>query len=245
MKRPTIQSPLCDGLVRGRLSIAEICGLEQAELDALCELGAEKLELGLIPESLSVFAGLIALYPFDARFWRCYAIALHHGGHLNEAQRACEAALLLEPNASSAQRHLRSLAEAQVPEPFNSSPETHDETPHFSLSNGEPLPLNPSTFPAPEAPIPAPAPEPTVIAAPPLRSEEITEVTERPASPLREVTQTAIVRRRPQAPRAPHRREGTQTAIIRRSRGHCVIEAAADESLDTFFEAGDEETSDA
>ena len=242
MKRSAIQTPLCDGLARGRLSIAEICGLEQEELDALCELGAEKLELGLIDESLSILAGLIALYPFDGRFWRCYAIALHRAGHLHQAQHACKAALLLDPDSPSARHHLSLLNQQSPPKVIAEPSEQRPEPTGFSLEDGTTLPLNPSTYPAPVTPENTEILEPTQISPPPLPSTETTEITELPAPAKREITRTAIVRRRPAASRqAPVRLEGTQTAIIKRRRGHRVLDAASDDTLENFFEDQGEE----
>ena len=243
MKRSAIQTPLCDGLARGRLSIAEICGLEQEELDALCELGAEKLELGLIDESLSILAGLIALYPFDARFWRCYAVALHQAGHLHQAQHACEAALLLDPDSPPAQHHLALLSQQLSPQVKPESPAPQSEPTGFSLQDGTTLPLSPSTYPAPVTPAEVTKViEPTQLSPPPRPTPEATEITEVFPTKKREITRTAIVRRRPIAPReAPVRLEGTQTAIIKRKRGHGVIEAASEDTLESFFDSAGEE----
>ena len=244
MERPSIQTPLCDGLARGRLSIAEICGLEQEELDALCELGSEKLELGLVNEALSVFAGLIALYPFNGKFWRCYAVALHQAGHLREAEHACKSALLLEPDSVSAQQHLNKLSPHLPPQtPPESKEQARPESTGFSLVDGQPLPLNPSTFPAPVPAEDTSLAEATVVAPRPPASEEVTEVNVQAVPTRREITQTAIIRRRP-TPTRLSTFEGTQTAIVRRNRGHRVVDAATEESPQTFFDGSSEENSD-
>ena len=240
MDRSTIQAPLCDGLARGRLSLAEICGLEPEELDALCELGAERLELGWTDEALRIFAGLIALYPFEARYWRCYAVALHRAGREQTALQACQAALTLDASSKPAQTHLKALDEAVASRPEDESLEPRDEPTGLSMQDGRPLPLSPSTFPLPPEPETDTHEvlEPTVVSPPPLPSNEVTEIMEAPA---REVTKTAIIKRRPTKPSdGPTRMEGTQTAIIRRRRGHRLVEATSDEVLDNFFESGED-----
>ena len=194
MESASLQLPLCDALARGRLSIAEMCGLEPEELDALCELAAEKLDLGLIEEAVRLLAGLIALYPFEAKYWRVYAIALHQLDAIPQATQACIAALNLDPSSESAQSHLAQLKSLQ-PQASEPSDKPRDAQ-SFSLKDGTPLPLEPSSFPAPSEAKEQEL-EPTLVTASPQPSAEVTEVFVTPSPPPREVTRTAIIRRRP------------------------------------------------
>ncbi|MEE8410367.1 MAG: BTAD domain-containing putative transcriptional regulator [Myxococcota bacterium] len=88
---------LTDAVARGRLALAEIAAIPPCELDAMFELGAECLDTGREEDAVDLLAGLVALFPYTARYWRAYAIALHRCLELERARAAYEAALLLEP----------------------------------------------------------------------------------------------------------------------------------------------------
>lgn len=93
-----LHEQITDAISRGRLCLAEGCGLTRAELDALCELGAEKLELGLVDEAVTVLRGLVALYPFSAKYYECLGIALLRAGQAQSAAIALKLASTLCPN---------------------------------------------------------------------------------------------------------------------------------------------------
>ena len=89
---------LVDAIARGRLSVAELCGLSPEELEVLGELGAQHLDTGRDREAVRIFGGLVALFPYAARHWRGYAVALHRIGAWEQARASYDAALLLEPD---------------------------------------------------------------------------------------------------------------------------------------------------
>lgn len=93
----SLHSDLTDGLARGRLCIGEIASISPEELDAIFELGAQRLDTNRNHDAVDVFAGLIALYPYAAKHWRAYGIALHRVMRFPAATAAYQAALLLEP----------------------------------------------------------------------------------------------------------------------------------------------------
>ncbi len=78
--------------------MGEGCGFTRAELDALCELGAEKLELGLIQESITVLRGLVALYPYSPKYYLCLGLALMKGEQFGAAASSLELAATLSPH---------------------------------------------------------------------------------------------------------------------------------------------------
>ena len=92
-----LHEELSDAIARGRLCLGEGCGFTRAELDALCELGAEKLELGLIQESVTVLRGLVALYPYSAKYYLCLGLALMQATQFTAAAAALELAATLSP----------------------------------------------------------------------------------------------------------------------------------------------------
>ncbi len=89
---------LVDALARGRLALAELAAIPPVELAALFETGAQLLEVGREHDAAELLGCLVALFPFSARFWRGYGVALHRLGELNRALGAYEASRLLEPN---------------------------------------------------------------------------------------------------------------------------------------------------
>lgn len=97
---------LTDGFARGRLTGAELAAISPEELDTFFEIGAQRLDAGHHQDAMEIFAGLVALYPYMAKFWRGYGIALHRLLLLRRALAAYQAALLLEPD------HLHTLCYA-------------------------------------------------------------------------------------------------------------------------------------
>ncbi|MED5465098.1 MAG: tetratricopeptide repeat protein [Myxococcota bacterium] len=89
---------LTDALARGRLCIGEVAGVNSEELDALFELGARHLDSGQNQDAVSVFGGLVALFPYTARHWRAYGVALQRTELWKEALGAYRAAALLDPD---------------------------------------------------------------------------------------------------------------------------------------------------
>lgn len=89
---------LTDALARGRLCIGEVAGVNSEELDALFELGARQLDSGRDQDAVSVFGGLVALFPYTARHWRAYGVALQRTELWKEALGAYRAAALLDPD---------------------------------------------------------------------------------------------------------------------------------------------------
>jgi len=99
MRSPeTLHEQLTDAISRGRLCLAEGCGFTRSELDALCELGAEKLELGMIEQAITVLRGLVALYPFSAKYYFCLALALLHAEQTQAAAATLKLASTLSPD---------------------------------------------------------------------------------------------------------------------------------------------------
>src|SRR5690606_3363596 len=88
---------LTDALALGRLTAGELAALAPLELDALYELGAQRLDTERFEDAVAIFAGLVTLFPYTARYWRAYGVALHRSMELVRAAAAYEAALRLEP----------------------------------------------------------------------------------------------------------------------------------------------------
>ena len=93
-----LQEQLTDAMSRGRLCLAEGSGFTKRELDALCELGAEKLELGLVEDAILILRGLVALYPYSSKYYLCLGIALIHATQFAAAASSLELASTLEPD---------------------------------------------------------------------------------------------------------------------------------------------------
>ena len=93
-----LQEQLTDAISRGRLCLAEGSGFTKRELDALCELGAEKLELGLVEDAILILRGLVALYPYSSKYYLCLGIALIHATQFASAASSLELATTLEPD---------------------------------------------------------------------------------------------------------------------------------------------------
>jgi len=92
---------LTDALSRGRLTLAELSLTPTEELEAAFALAADYLETRRDREAVTIFAGLVALHPYDAKYWRAYGVALHRLLELHRARAAYDAALLLDPQTAS------------------------------------------------------------------------------------------------------------------------------------------------
>lgn len=159
---------LTDALARGRLCIGEVAGVNPEELDALFELGAQHLDTGRDQDAVSVFGGLVALFPYTARHWRAYGIALQRTGLWKEALGAYRAAALLEPDhletrcyQAEVLLHLRRSREArELLEEVQTSPSAElaeratGIVHHLDLDLEQSAPVTPEPAP-PEAPAPA------------------------------------------------------------------------------------------
>jgi len=97
-----VLADLIDAVARGRLALAEVGGITPAELDALYELAAARLDVGRNREAADILAGLLTLFPYAARAWRAYGVALHRLLEIEPARRAYDAALLLDPDELTA-----------------------------------------------------------------------------------------------------------------------------------------------
>ncbi|MBN1962437.1 MAG: pentapeptide repeat-containing protein [Deltaproteobacteria bacterium] len=95
---PNLLAHLTDALARGHLSISELIGMEMRELDAVYLMAVARLEVDQDSSAMQLFAGLAALFPFCAKYWRGYGIALHRLRLWAQAHHAYDAALQLEPN---------------------------------------------------------------------------------------------------------------------------------------------------
>lgn len=107
---PTLTSQdaadLADALARGRLCMAEVADIRPAELNALFEVGARRLEHGAVEDAVQVMAALAMLFPYSAKYWRGYAVCLHRQGTLEQAAAAYRAAVLLDPDHGMSQCYL-------------------------------------------------------------------------------------------------------------------------------------------
>lgn len=98
-----LEAELADALSRGRLCIADGCAMSEAERDALFELGAEKLDLGLVPDAVTVFRGLVALYPYCGRYYLALGVALMASNAFADALIALRCAVRMQPELPFAQ----------------------------------------------------------------------------------------------------------------------------------------------
>ena len=101
-----LHEQLSDATSRGRLCLGEGCGFTRAELDALCELGAEKLEMGLIQEAITLLRGLVALYPYSSKYYLCLGIALMQANQFEAAASSLALATTLTPDDLTILIHL-------------------------------------------------------------------------------------------------------------------------------------------
>ncbi len=92
---------LADALSRGRLTLAELAVMRPAELNALFELACERLDTERDADAGALLACLVALFPYDPRYWRAYGIALHRRLDLDGARAAYDAAIALAPDSDS------------------------------------------------------------------------------------------------------------------------------------------------
>lgn len=243
--------------------MAEGCGFSRSELDALCELGAEKLEIGLVDEAVTVLRGLVALYPFSSKYYLCLGLALLRA----EKNRAAATALKLAATLSPTDLTISiSLVEALLKAGLlQEAKKTFDGIPN-SAKLPEPSLHRFTVIKAciehlkPDDCLPAPAPQPVVKpsttfklpngTALPLENSQY-EVTQsmvnraelepsQTQSPLmtfdESITITAVVqRRRPHTESAAKSSDVTQTAVvIRRNIGAATSEPNEDTALSYF-----------
>jgi len=88
---------LTDAVARGRLTLAELATLNSEELDALHAVAVARLDTGRHDDARILLAALTTLFPYRARFWRTFGVALQRCGDLHHAVAAYDAALLLDP----------------------------------------------------------------------------------------------------------------------------------------------------
>ncbi|MEO1174685.1 MAG: hypothetical protein AAFX94_21935, partial [Myxococcota bacterium] len=69
--------------------------IRRHELDALFELACERLDTERDAEATTILACLVALFPYEPRYWRGYGIALHRQTDLDGARAAYDAAVSL------------------------------------------------------------------------------------------------------------------------------------------------------
>lgn len=221
---------LTHALALGQVTLGEMAGITLAELDALYEMGARRLEADRDQEAQALFAALVTLFPYCDRYWRAYAIALERCAAYPAAINSYHNAQVLAPDDEVAraglERCARWLEQTQQGRSDTGTPSEPLPKPQgFALSDGRPLPL---AAPPTQAQIslehdtPRPAQqarveEPTLthatgycpnrlssgaaaIAADAGDSAWQRQEPTQSARPNREVTMTAIVRRRQQMP---------------------------------------------
>ncbi len=93
-----ILNDLTDAFARGRVTAAELAAISPEELDAFFEIGAQRLDANRNEDALTIFGGLVSLYPYAAKYWRAYGIALQRRLLLKRALAAYRASLVLEPH---------------------------------------------------------------------------------------------------------------------------------------------------
>ncbi len=91
-----VLAEITDALARGHVSLAEVARLRERELDAIYGVALLRFDVGHDEVAATILAGLVALSPYSARYWRAYGVALHRLGAWPEARRAYDAALALE-----------------------------------------------------------------------------------------------------------------------------------------------------
>ncbi|MEL6546501.1 MAG: tetratricopeptide repeat protein, partial [Myxococcota bacterium] len=101
---------LTDAVSRGRLTLSELAVIRPDELSALFELACERLDTQRNSDAAALLACLVALFPYDARFWRAYGIALHRELALDAARAAYDAALVLAPGDDTARCYRGEIA---------------------------------------------------------------------------------------------------------------------------------------
>lgn len=94
-----LRADLTDALCRGRVTLAETAGIAPEELDAWYELACLRLDTQRDADAITLFAGLVTMFPYAAKYWRGYGIALHCNMQLRRALAAYDVALLLEPDS--------------------------------------------------------------------------------------------------------------------------------------------------
>lgn len=87
-----------DAVARGRLALAELVGLTEAELDAIYMLAVTRMDMQRNAEAHVLLAGLLTLFPYQATYWQAYGIALHRLHMHQAAKQAYDVALLLAPH---------------------------------------------------------------------------------------------------------------------------------------------------
>lgn len=101
---------LTDALSRGRLTLAELAVIRPHELNALFELACERLDTERDRDAATLLACLVALFPYDPRYWRAYGIALHRLLDLDGARAAYDAAIALAPESDSSRCYRGEIA---------------------------------------------------------------------------------------------------------------------------------------
>lgn len=260
-----LHEQITDAISRGRLCVAEGCGFSRSELDALCELGAEKLEIGLVEEAVTVLRGLVALYPFSSKYYLCLGIALIRAGKnraaataLKLASTLCPADLTIRVSHTEALLKAGLLQEAKktfdgIPSSANlAEPSLH----RFEVIKACIEHLKPDDrLPAPVAtPKPAVTPSTTFKlpngTALPLKNSryEVTQpMVSRPEveptqtqTPLmtfdESITITAVVRRRlPEAASSAESRDVTQTAVVIRRKMGAATSKPNEDTALSYF----------
>jgi tetratricopeptide (TPR) repeat protein len=208
-----VNQELTLALARGRVALAELVDVCAEELDALFEQGARLLDAGQNDAACSVLAGVAAMFPYCARYYRGYAIALHRAGRYREAVGAYSAALALQPGSAATlcYRGEAFLALAEVDQARRDLTAVDAATAYGARAAHVLEKL--ARIDAEVAPVPAPPPlEATVT----FVLADGTPITPEAPAAL-EVTATALIPGRRRARRQPHRH--ADTAIVRRRQG--------------------------
>jgi tetratricopeptide (TPR) repeat protein len=206
---------LTDALARGRLTAAELAGLTPRELDAVFAAGSQRLDDGRWAEAAVIFGALAALFPYGARTWRAWGVALHRLLECERARAAYDAALLLEPD------HLHTLCyRGEVLLYLGRTVEARADLERVARSGHRTLSGRARTLlihldrlagwqPLPERPPPPPSDATLSLADGRSLPLEASRFTDEDAPVTREITQTA----RLFAPQ-PLEHEVTDTAVI-------------------------------
>lgn len=267
-----LNDQITDAISRGRLCLAEGCGLSRPELDAICELGAEKLELGLADEAVTVLRGLVALYPFSSKYYLCLGVALLQTQQTRAAATALKLALTLAPKdltirvtlieallkagfieqaqkafeqiSNTAELGPASLERLQVIESCLTYLQTDENVP-APVHQPAPTPTDTTTFKLPNG-TPLPLQNSQYEVTQPMIAAPESQVTQTQPTPMlfdESVTITAVVRRRRPATASDSRSsEVTQTAVVVRRNITSPSSESNENTALSYFPEADKET---
>jgi cysteine sulfinate desulfinase/cysteine desulfurase-like protein len=110
-------STVTQGLRSGTLTLKEVVGLTDAEMESVAELASRQRSRGKYKEAATIYGLLLTYAPLSATYWEQMADVQERIGHIPLAVACCEiVALIRERHESLIRREARCLRKMNQPE---------------------------------------------------------------------------------------------------------------------------------